>query len=373
MSLRIIVVTGLILTFAGLSQAMEPVKAGNSVDELMAAVGGKSPVDTSGYKPQRAVKSPKGPTDMPRAKLSSVNNRIETTSRSSLRPVGTVAKPSHGNRPFSRPAAAAAPLNSPLKPNVKAKALFCVDCSSNKVMLAENISQPLPIASITKLLTAMTVLDNFKLDQVIEVPGDITEVEKHNVGIRPGDSFTVRDLLHGMLIESGNDCAETLAGAYTKGGRDGFVTAMNAKAARLGAINARLFTSSGLDMKMIIGKKHGRILETRRPNTASASEVALIARNAFKNPVISEISSMKRYTMHSRSVSARDYPLFSNDRLLSKDLPVAGAKTGYTNMAGRCIVALFKHENAEHMVVVLNTLHHFKAAERIYRWANRHM
>jgi D-alanyl-D-alanine carboxypeptidase len=124
-------------------------------------------------------------------------------------------------------------------------------------------------------------------------------------------------------------------------------------------------------MKITLGRKEGRNLDTRRPNTATAEDVATIARQAFKNPLIAKISSMKTYTMRTHNAAPRDYPLVSNDRLLAKNLPIAGAKTGFTNMAGRCIVALFKDQKAEHMVVVLNTAQHFKAAEKIYRWANK--
>jgi D-alanyl-D-alanine carboxypeptidase len=257
------------------------------------------------------------------------------------------------------------------KPLIKAKALFCLDCSDNKVMLAKNICQPLPIASITKLLTALVVIREMNLDQVVRVPADITKVERVVVGIRPGDLLTVKDLLHGMLIKSGNDCAEALARAYPKGGRAGFIAAMNRLAKQLGAYHTTIFTPSGLDMKIIIGRKDGRDLETRRSNTASAEDVATIARNAFSNPLISEISSTRIYTMRTQNAAPKEYHLVSNDRLLAKHLPIIGAKTGFTYRAGRCIVALFKDHKAERMVVVLNTPHHFRAAEKLYRWTSR--
>jgi D-alanyl-D-alanine carboxypeptidase len=255
------------------------------------------------------------------------------------------------------------------KPRVDAKAMFCLDCSSDKVMLAQNISEPLPIASITKLLTAIVVLEQMKLDRVLTVPSDIDQVERVKVGLRPGDLLTVRDLLHGMLIASGNDCAEVLARAYPKGGEAGFMVAMNRRARQIGASHTDLHTPSGLDMKITLGRKDGRDLEARRPNTASAEDVALIAREAFKHPLIRKIAAMKTYTMQTRNSTPRDYRVASNDKLLAKNLPVAGAKTGFTNAAGRCIVALFKDHKKEHVVVVLNTRHHFKAAEKIYRWA----
>jgi D-alanyl-D-alanine carboxypeptidase len=255
-------------------------------------------------------------------------------------------------------------------PNVQAKALCCVDCASNKVLLARNISEPLPIASITKLLTAMTVIDGMKLDKVIEIPEEVVDVLPHKVGLKPGDLLTVRDLLYGLLMESGNDCAEVLARSYPKGGRSGFMTAMNRKAAWLGASKTTLYTPSGLDMKVTLGRRDGLTLEATKPNVASARDVALIARTAFKYPLVSEITSTRTHVLTTRNSVPRKYHLTSTIKLLKGNLPVAGAKTGFTNMAGRCIVALFKDQDKEHMVVVLNSPKHFKAAEKIYRWAS---
>ncbi len=255
------------------------------------------------------------------------------------------------------------------QPRVKAKAMFCVDKSANRVVLAENECAPLPIASITKLLTAMVVIDQMDLNSVVETPSDIRHVEKHVIGIRPGDLFTVKDLLHGMLIESGNDCAEALARAYPKGGRDAFIEAMNQKAQKLGLSHVTIYTPSGLDYKIVLGRKDGRELLGKKPNIATAEDVASLASHAFDYPLIAEISSTKTYIMKSLNSKPHVYHLVSNDKLLRTNLPVAGAKTGFTNMAGKCIVAFFKDNQKEHVVVVLNTPHHFKAAEKIYRWA----
>jgi D-alanyl-D-alanine carboxypeptidase len=257
------------------------------------------------------------------------------------------------------------------EPRVRAKALYCVDYSSNRVVLSRNVSEPLPIASITKLITAMVVIDEMNLDRVIAAPRDIRRVPRHRVGIRPGDRFTVRDLLHGMLIESGNDCAEALARAYPKGGRLAFVRRMNRKAILIGAASTRIYTPSGLDRRVTLGRMNGRTVVNKRPNVATAEDVARIARHAFGYSLIRRIAGMKRYTMVSRNKRVRKYPLRTNDKLLSRPLPVAGAKTGYTDLAGKCIVALFKDAKKakDYMVVVLNTRNHFRAAERIYRWA----
>lgn len=259
----------------------------------------------------------------------------------------------------------------PARPGVKAKAMLCVDCASNQVRLAENTATPLPIASLTKLVTAMIVIDEMDQDKVLQVPVDIKGVERHIVGIKPGDLLSVKDLLYGLLVSSGNDCAEVLARAYPKGGRKGFVVAMNRRAKEIGATNTVLHSPSGLDTK-VEGEVESAIEPTAKVyNTASAEDVALIARHAFTYPLITKISGTKTYTMRTRNPKPKDYRIASNDKLLHRGLPIAGAKTGYTDAAGKCIVALFKDQKKEHLVVLLNTPRHFNAAERIYRWASK--
>jgi len=263
------------------------------------------------------------------------------------------------------------PTRGSLEPGVKAKALLCLDCGSNQVLLDMNSTQPLPIASITKLVTAMVVIDEMDLNQVCEAPRDIRKIEKHVVGIRPGERVTVRDLLHGLLIESGNDCAETLARAYPKGGRVGFLAAMKRKSQEIGATKARFYTPSGLDVKLQAGNSKTYEHIAKLSNTASAKDVALIGRKAFSYPLIRRIARMKTYTFRTLSAKPREYRLVSNDKLLERGLPLEGAKTGYTDAAGKCIVALFNDHGKERLIVVLNTPRHFNAAEKIYRWASR--
>ena len=258
-----------------------------------------------------------------------------------------------------------------IEPSVRAKALLCIDCSSNEVLLDKNSQQPLPIASITKLVTAMVVIDQMDLDQVCEAPKDIRKIEKHVVGIRPGERIRVRDLLHGLLIESGNDCAEMLARFYPKGGRLGFLAAMKKKAQEIGATKTQFYTPSGLDIKSPARNSDTDGRFARLSNTASAQDVALIARRAFAYPLIRQIARMKTYTFRTLNANSREYHLVSNDKLLERDLPVEGAKTGYTDAAGKCIVALFNDKGKERLVVVLNTHRHFSAAEKIYRWASQ--
>ncbi|MEW6110963.1 MAG: serine hydrolase [Thermodesulfobacteriota bacterium] len=390
------------LLLAGSAFAFQPVQSQSSVSDMIGNVGKRGGVllapnarpatsdaqtrprviQTVAPPPTRAAR-PALPPWIDQPKSLAVGPR-----RSSEKPeTGRVASLSHAPSPVqSNGGPRAVPggidklLGAPLpiaevrgkgheEPSIQAKALLCMDCSSNRVLLARNDKEPLPIASITKLMSAMTVLDAMSLDQVVETPKDITEVEPKKVGIQPGDRFTVRDLLHGMLIVSGNDCAEVLARAYPHGGRNGFIQAMNKKAAKLGARQSAFFTPSGLDMRVTLGRKDGKILESKHLNAASAEEVALIAKHAFEYSAIRQIVGTKTYAMKTVNQKPRTYRLKSNDRLLFEPVPLAGAKTGFTNKAGKCIVALFNDKAKDYLVVVLNSPQHFKAAEKLYRWA----
>jgi D-alanyl-D-alanine carboxypeptidase len=404
------VVAVVLLLAASSGNAFEPAKMQVSIDDIAARVREGRPLTPRSdiVSPRTGVKraslprtetvsqpKPPAPWEQPLAKPSekgavavtptpaaeissstslSVRRGLAAIPRDARRPhqISPAARMERNSAP--RAFAAAARTGSTLRrPAVRAKAIYCVDCSCHKVMLAENVAEPLPIASLTKLLTAMVVIDEMKLDQSVEVPPDIVEVPRHRVGLRPGDLLTVRDLLHGMLIESGNDCAELLARAYPKGGMVGFMAAMNKKAVDCGAKSAQMLTPSGLDLSVTVGKKNGRALEVKHPNLAAAQDVAKIAEKAFTYPLIREITSQKTYVMRTLNPTPRDYRLASNIKLLYGNLPIAGAKTGYTDKAGRCIVALFKDAKAEHMVIVLNTPKHFKAAERLYHWAKQQM
>ncbi len=359
----VVVMFGLLVTQAS---AFEPVPWSVSLQDMAARVGKAGPVaEPPRFVPAAAVASKGNHTVLSHLRPAvAVAAHVKPFPRS--RVSALVERGSHASR-----VAADAMRRHRHVPRVQAKALCCLDCNSDKMLLAKNISEPLPIASITKLLTAMIAVDGMSLDQVVEVPVDIVDVPPHKVGLRPGDLFTVKDLLYGLLMESGNDCAEALARAYPKGGRQGFIAAMNRRLRLLGASSATMYTPSGLDLKITLGRKDGRTLEATKPNVASAKDVTVIARAAFGYPLISEISSTKVHKIVTRNDTPRTYHLVSTIKLLNRKLPLAGAKTGFTNLAGRCIVALFKDHHKETVVVVLNSPRHFKAAENLYRWISK--
>ncbi len=247
---------------------------------------------------------------------------------------------------------------------VQAKAFFCMDEARNDIVMSKNADQPLPVASLTKLVTAMVALESMKLNQRVTVPSDIKTVPKSVVGLKPGDQVNVEDLLHGLLIGSGNDCAETLAAGF-QGGKTKFVTAMNKKVNLLGATHTIFYTPSGLDRK-IISEGDSDSAQEVDSNISTAREMALIAKTAFSNDIIRSISHKKSYVM-SGCLAKNGYPVRTTNKLLHGNLPIVGAKTGFTVRAGHCLASKFSAAGNSLLIVVLGSPNHFKDTRLVYQ------
>lgn len=250
--------------------------------------------------------------------------------------------------------------------SIQAKALYCVDVNNKKTVLAKNPDRTLPIASLTKLVTAMVALDKYPLNKKLRVPKYIRKVPRSVVGLRPGDRVSVKDLLHGLLMQSGNDCAETLAAAYP-GGRYKFIRLMNIKARMLGAKRTRFYTPSGLDSRRALKKKGKRKVRIRS-NVSTAREIAIIAKAAFDRKIIRRITQKKYFVMKSRKLK-RGYRVVTTNKLLRGPLPILGAKTGYTSRAGRCLATEFKPGKEKFIIVVLGSRNHFRDTKLLYKAA----
>jgi D-alanyl-D-alanine carboxypeptidase len=252
------------------------------------------------------------------------------------------------------------------QPRVRAKAVYCVNLASNRTLMTRNPDRQLPVASLTKLVTALVVLDKFPLNRKIRVPQRIKRVPKSVVGLKPGDRVSVKDLLHGLLIGSGNDCAETVARAYP-GGRKRFIAAMNKRARAMGTRRTRFYTPSGLDRKRVF-KKRGKRLVKITSNVSTAREIARIARLAFANKTIRSICLKKRYVMASTK-SKGGYRIKNTNKLLRGNLPIEGGKTGYTSRAGHCLATKFTPGRNILLIVVLGSPDHFRDTRLVYRKA----
>lgn len=293
----------------------------------------------------------------------SAQNKNATTSKKNA-VKKTVNKNAHIKKIKAKPVKKR--LIKPASNTVQAKAVYCVNLASNETIMARNENQKLPIASLTKLVSALVTLDHMPLDKIVKVPDHIKTVPKFVVGLKPGDELTVNDLLHGMLISSGNDCAEALACSFP-GGKQKFVAALNRKARQLGARNSEFFTPSGLDRKPA-GSPADISEEEIDANASTAKEIAHIAKIAFSNKTIRSILQKKNYVMAS-SASKHEYPIRNTNKLLSDNLPVIGGKTGFTVRAGHCLASQFSPAKNDLLIVVLGSPNHFHDTRLVYRKA----
>ncbi len=251
----------------------------------------------------------------------------------------------------------------PVSTGVQAKAVYCINLANNQTLITKNADEKLPIASLTKLVTALLTLDHMPLDKPITIPKHIKNVPKSVVGLKPGDTLTVLDLLRGMLISSGNDCAEALACAFP-GGKSGFITALNKKARSLGATNTKFFTPSGLDKKTPNPSSDEKDPEVDA-NVSTAREIGNITRIAFANKTIRSICQTKSCVLASK-LNPGGYHIRSTNRLLRDNLPVVGGKTGFTVRAGHCLASEFSPGKERLVIVVLGSPDHFKDTRLLY-------
>jgi D-alanyl-D-alanine carboxypeptidase (penicillin-binding protein 5/6) len=209
------------------------------------------------------------------------------------------------------------PQGEPKPPRITAHAAIVMDLESGAVFYARNPDEELPMASTTKIMTALLVLGSLDLDEEIKVPAAAIGVPGSNAGLRRGETLTVRQLLNALLVASGNDAAVTLAIA-AKGSVDAFVRAMNEKARELGLLHTHFVNASGLHHE-----KH----------YSSARDLARLARLAMADPVFRQIVSTTQYDLGGGRLLKNSNPLLG-------EVPwINGIKTGSTPYADYCLVA----------------------------------
>ena len=221
---------------------------------------------------------------------------------------------------------------------ISAKAMCVLEKDSKRVIYSHNMDASLPMASTTKIMTAITAIQNCdNLDELIQVDDCSIGVEGTSIYLRKGELISVRDLLYGLMLRSGNDAATALA-CHIGGSVSGFAKMMNDLAHGIGAKNSNFANSHGLD-----DKNH----------YTSAYDLALISAYALNNPIFKEIVSTKSHVIEATNVSDKRY-LTNKNRLLSSLNGCCGVKTGFTSKAGRCLVSAVERDNTTYVCVVLN-------------------
>lgn len=234
----------------------------------------------------------------------------------------------------------AQPIGSAPIPDGPAPAWIIADLDSGQVLAGRDAYTVHPPASTIKVLLALTALDELNLDStVVATPAD-TQVECNCVGIRPGRSYTARQLLDAVLLVSGNDAANTLAEML--GGFDTAVAKMNAKAAGIGATDTHATTPSGLD-------------GPGGPGATTPHDLAVIFAAALANPVFAQITAAPSAMFPGDN---GERPIGNTDELLVRYPGAIGGKTGFTDAARKTFVGAAERDGRRLVIAMMYGLIH---------------
>lgn len=246
-------------------------------------------------------------------------------------------------------APAANGIQAALADEIKAKGAVLMDAETGRVLFAQNAHLRLPMASTTKIMTALIALEQERLDDYFTVSTAAVHVEGSSMGLLEGDSVSLRALAYGMLLPSGNDAANAAA-MRIAGSLPDFADLMNARAEEIGLDDTHFVTPSGLN----------------DPNHYStAYDMALLAREALKNPLFAEICSQSKAVVQYGNPPYNRW-MQNHNRLLRSYEGTVGVKTGYTTAAGRCLVSCAERDGIKLIAVTLNCPDDWNVHAKLY-------
>ncbi|MBI3969302.1 MAG: D-alanyl-D-alanine carboxypeptidase [Chloroflexi bacterium] len=226
------------------------------------------------------------------------------------------------------------------RPLLQAKAAIVVDDASGRVLFESHSHQRLPPASLTKIMTAIVAVDSGRLDEVVDVDVNAwklqAETDSSVMGITPGERLTIRDLLYGLMMVSGNDAAIAIA-KHLAGSEEKFVELMNAKVRELGLKDTQFRNSHGLH---------------HPEHFTTAYDLAALTRHGMQNPIFADLANRRNYKAQGVK---QVYDLYNINRFFGRFKGADGVKTGYTEEAGRCVVASATQDGHRVITVVLNS------------------
>lgn len=218
--------------------------------------------------------------------------------------------------------------------NLNSRAAVIYDRSSKTILYGKNENERRPMASTTKIMTAIIVLEKGNLSDTVEVSKKAAGTGGSRLGLKAQDKISVKDLMYGLLLVSGNDAAVALA-EYVGGSVAEFANLMNQKAEELGLKDTHFVTPHGLDQEQ---------------HYTTALELAKLADYAMQNQTFASIVNTKYYTV---TMGGRTKNLSNTNELLGNLEGVNGVKTGFTNGANRCLVTSVNRSNMNIITVVL--------------------
>ena len=219
-------------------------------------------------------------------------------------------------------------------PELNARIALIYDRASGRIIYEKNGNKQTPMASTTKILTAIVTLENADLKETVTIESKAAGIGGSRLGLKKNDKITVNDLLYGLMLRSGNDAAVALA-IHVGGSIEGFADMMNKKAEELGLTNSHFVVPHGLD---------------NEGHYTTAYELAKMADYALNIPKFKEIVSNKSATIY---INGYPKAINNTNKLLGSVSGVYGVKTGFTNGAGRCLVSSCKRGELDIITVII--------------------
>ncbi len=275
-----------------------------------------------------------------------------------------------------------------IAPIIEAKSAIIVDMKNGLVLYEKNIYEPMPIASLTKLMTTVIVIEETDPQETAVISKNASQTEGSRIWLAEGEKMTVENLLYAALINSANDSAVALA-EHNAGSVSVFVEKMNTRAKELGMLSTTFVNPTGLDedppaetaettpddteseTRTSDSNNENPIPATNLRNISSAYDLTILARHAFGKSFIRRTATKKELEIASINETLTHKLKNTND-LLNSYLPVLGLKTGTTDAAGECLIAVIENENGNDiMTIVLNSPSRYKESKILADWALR--
>ena len=219
--------------------------------------------------------------------------------------------------------------------NISAKAATLYEPTSKKIIYSKNGEERLPMASTTKIMTAMVVVDNCNTMETVIIGPESVGVEGSSAYLSEGDEYTVLELLYALMLQSANDAATALA-YFVAGGISEFSEMMNRKANDLGLENTHFINPHGLDAE---------------DHYTTSNDLAIMSAELLENEILREIVSTYKKTF---TYDERTRTYINHNKLLRLYADAAGVKTGFTRRSGRCLVGAAERDGMTFISVTLD-------------------
>ena len=242
-----------------------------------------------------------------------------------------------------------------VKPILQAKAALLMDVGTGLILYTKNPNERLPMASLTKIMTAVIIMENHSLDEVVTVEDSFSGLEGVRMWLRKNEKITVGDLLIGLLVPSAGDAALALA-RYHSGSDEAFVNEMNLRARDLGLADTHFINPIGLDAE---------------GHYSSAYDLAILTQYALRFPDFRRIVNTSVATVTSLDGKI-SHEMHNTNQLLNSYLDIRGVKTGTTDEAGESLINLAYHPDGHEVItVLLDSPDRFNESKILIDWAFR--